>query len=104
MIKEAIVYASRLTGDFYQRRADVTERPAPLGEGEAVFVKIINPQYLPDGITPNDKFIFYGDADVQEDALFPATDTGLLPVNRVDKFWVRTKTGESVRITYEVYR
>jgi hypothetical protein len=103
MIKEAIAYASRLTGDFFQAHMDAAERPAPLGTGESVFVKIINPQFLPDG-TANTVFIFYGDADTQEDPLFPATDTGLLPVSRIEKFWVRTNAGESVRITYEVYK
>jgi len=103
MIKEAIKYASRLTGEFNQYRSDVTEKPTALGSGEAVFVKIINPQFLADG-SANTLFIYYGDADTQEDPIFPATDTGLLPVSRIEKLWVRARPGESLRITYEVYK
>ncbi len=96
-------YEDRLTGGMYQEEFTATEKPAPIGDGECVYVNIINPDTNADESANNVEF-YYGDQNVQRHKMLTATETGRLPIKRLDKIWVRTKTGQTVRGVIEVYK
>lgn len=94
------------TNDFYCEEVPVTDKPSPLPESDVLLIRLVNPQRRNGHNSFNDVVVFWGDKNIQRDALNPNDGTLFLPISDGRKIYVRTlpNSGYVGSIIVQYYR
>jgi hypothetical protein len=103
---ETVPYNDRLTGEYYTKQVTVSNIARPISsEEESLYINIVVPDSKPNGAENTD--IYEGDAQGQWKQRLTGTESGNVPINNLNKKWLRTKSDDpdaTAFVFVEVYK